>query len=109
MGVVWALVTGRDRELGPPIGWWRGPTWLACALVLGPMGMWAISAFLVFTSANDGDSLVGVFVAAPEFAAVVLARHFPLTAVRLACAATIVAAVFAKELPYPVGYAWRWP
>lgn len=109
MGIVWAFVTGRDRELDPPIGWWRGPTWLGWALVLGVMGMWAISAFLVFTLANAGNSLVGVLVAAPEFAAVVLARHFPLTAVRLAFVATIAAAIYSKELPHPLGYARHWP
>ncbi|RSM68298.1 two-component sensor histidine kinase [Kibdelosporangium aridum] len=109
MGIVWALVTGRDREFGPPIGWWRGPAWLGWSLLLGSMAMWTSSAFLLFAAANGGNSLVGVLVAAPEGAAVLLARHFPLTAVRLAFVATIVAAIYAKELPYPLGYARRWP
>jgi signal transduction histidine kinase len=109
MGIAWAFVTGRDRDMGPPIGWWRGPAWTGWALLLGSASMWAVSSFLVWTSAGHGDPLIGVVVTAPEIAAVLLARHFPLTAVRLAFVATVVAAFCAEVIPRPISYVHSWP
>ncbi|MCE7008934.1 histidine kinase [Kibdelosporangium philippinense] len=109
MGIVWALVTGRDREMGPPIGWWRGPSWLGWSLLLGVMAVWTGSGFLVWSTASGGNELVGVLVVGLAAAAVLLCRHFPLTAARFAVAATIVAAILAREVPAPIGMVHRWP
>ncbi|ALG06130.1 sensor histidine kinase [Kibdelosporangium phytohabitans] len=107
MGIAKASVTGRDRDMGPPLGWWRGPAWLGWVLLISGLCVWSYNMWLVWIQVSNG--LVGLIVVLVEFIAVVSIRHRPLTAVRIAAAATVFAAVVARPIQRPVGLVHSWP
>jgi signal transduction histidine kinase len=105
--LLWVLVTGRDRDLGPPLRWWRGPAWLGWVLVCAFLTWWGITSFVAWVwPVNEffAGLLVVLQVGAP-----LLSRHRPLTALRVALVATVAAVIVVRPIPHPVGLVHSWP
>jgi signal transduction histidine kinase len=105
--LLWALVTGRDRDLGPPLKWWRGPAWAGWVLACAVMAAWGTTTFVVWTLTANGyyaALLVLLQVSAP-----LLGGRRPLTAFRITLVATVAALVVVRPIPYSVGLVHSWP
>nr|CEL19415.1 Putative two-component system sensor kinase [Kibdelosporangium sp. MJ126-NF4] len=102
-----ALLTGRDRDMGPPLGWWRGPTWLGWALLLVALCSWAFNMWVVWI--NMTHMVTGTLVVLVLFAAVLMARYRPLTAARLTAFGTVFAAVVTRPIENSFGIVHSWP
>lgn len=107
--LLWALVTGRDRDLGPPLKWWRGPAWLGWVLVCAFLGWWGATSFVVWLWPVNGNALYAGLLVILQVTGPVLSRYRPLTAFRVACVATVAAVIVVRPIPHPVGLVHSWP
>ncbi|MGC7098934.1 sensor histidine kinase [Amycolatopsis lurida] len=109
-GLRWALYTGRDGDLGPPLRWWRGPRWLKWIL-LGPvlitLGAYGFAGWDFYL---DWGVWVPATLVALQLAPPLLAGPRPLTAVRLAGLGMLLSVVVVPlELPLPGPGSPVWP
>ncbi|ONI78620.1 hypothetical protein ALI144C_27795 [Actinosynnema sp. ALI-1.44] len=107
MRIVAAVLTGQDRDMGPPLGWWRGPAWFGWALLVAVLCAWSYPMWLAWIQA--GDFTTGSIVVLVEVVAVVSVRHRPLTAVRVVAAATVLAALIVTPINRSIGLVHSWP
>lgn len=97
----WALVSGRDTDLLPPTGWWRGPAWLKTVGTTGALAVLAAISFSAWGRYLDGDLVLVFPLLALQVLPLPLAGRHPLTALRLAALGMIIA-FFATRRGLPV-------
>jgi signal transduction histidine kinase len=107
--LLWALVTGRERDLEPPLNWWRGPAWLGWVLVCAFLIWYGITTFAVWLWPVNGNELYAGMLVILQVSAPILSRYRPLTAFRVALVATVVAVIVVRPIPHPVGFVRSWP
>lgn len=107
--VWWALVTGRDRDLDPAPPWWRGPVWIRWTVVLGFVAWWGMSGFVVWAWPANSNGVLAVVLIALQISSPLLSHRYPLTAVRIAFVATIIALLAVAPLPHRIALVHSWP
>lgn len=107
--VWWALVTGRDRDLGPPQLWWQGPAWIRWTVVLGFLAWWGMSGFVVWNWPANGNGLLAIALTVMQVSSPLLCHRYPLTAVRIAFVATTLAMLVVEPLPHRIALVHSWP
>jgi signal transduction histidine kinase len=105
----WTLVTGRDRDLGPPLKWWGGPAWLGWVLVCAFLTWYGTTSFVVWLSPVNGNAFLAGLLTALQVGAPVLSRYRPLSAFRVALVATVAAMIVVRPIPHPIGLVRAWP
>jgi signal transduction histidine kinase len=107
--LLWALVTGRDRDLGPSLRWWRGPAWLGWALACALLAWWGTTSFIVWIWPVNGNEMLAGLLVILQVSAPVLSRYRPLAAYRMALVAALAAVIVVRPIPHPVGLVHSWP